>query len=49
MISLKSGMHKIKVVYFDSGGGNELNVYWRSHNGKKKIVSDKDLFVNAAK
>jgi alpha-L-fucosidase len=34
--ALKKGYHKIRVVYFDSGGGNELKTYIQSEKGKKE-------------
>jgi hypothetical protein len=34
--ALKKGFHKIKVVYFDGGGGNELKVYWEAADIKKR-------------
>jgi len=42
--ALKKGYHKIKVVYFDSGGGNELKVYWQTETGKKEIIPGNVLF-----
>jgi alpha-L-fucosidase len=35
-VALKKGFHKIKVVYFDSGGGNDLKVYLQADGGKKE-------------
>lgn len=32
---LKKGHHKLRVVYFDSGGGNELKVSIQANGGKK--------------
>lgn len=36
--ALKKGYHKIRVVYFDSGGGNELKVLWQAEGGKKELI-----------
>ncbi len=36
--ALKKGYHKIRVVYFDSGGGNELKVLMQSGSGTKKEI-----------
>ena len=35
---LKKGFHKIKVTYFDSGGGNELRVLMQPEGGTKKEI-----------
>jgi alpha-L-fucosidase len=42
--ALKQGLHKIKVVYFDSGGGNELSVYWSFANKEKVPIPANALF-----
>ena len=42
---LKKGYHKIRVVYFDSGGGNELKVYWQTETGKKEIIPGMFCFI----
>jgi len=42
--ALKRGFHKIKVIYFDSGGGNELKVYWSFASKEKEPIPDKALF-----
>lgn len=42
--ALKKGYHKIKVVYFDSGGGNELKVLWQAEGGKKELIPASVLF-----
>jgi alpha-L-fucosidase len=42
--ALKKGYHKIKVVYFDGGGGNELKVYWQPEGGKKEKIPAAVLF-----
>ena len=41
---LKKGFHKIKVVYFDSGGGNDLKVLIQPKGGKKEEISQSVLF-----
>jgi alpha-L-fucosidase len=42
--ALKKGYHKIKVVYYDDGGGNELKVFWQMEGGKKEMVPGGVLF-----
>jgi len=42
--ALKNGYHKIKVIYFDSGGGNELKVYWSAKGKNKEIIPANVLF-----
>ena len=42
--ALKKGYHKIRVVYFDSGGGNSLKVSMQPENGKKEIIAASLLF-----
>ena len=42
--ALKKGFHKIKVVYFDSGGGNELKVSWQNGKGNKETIPANVLF-----
>lgn len=41
---LKKGYHKIKVVYFDGGGGNELKVSWQPEGKKKELLPAAVLF-----
>ncbi|HYM94254.1 MAG TPA: PA14 domain-containing protein, partial [Chitinophagaceae bacterium] len=41
---LKKGFHKIKVVYFDSGGGNALKVFMQPSGGKKEEIPPAILF-----
>jgi alpha-L-fucosidase len=36
--ALKKGYHKIKVIYFDSGGGNELRLSMQQRGGKKEEI-----------
>lgn len=36
--ALKKGYHKIRVIYFDSGGGNELKVFIQPEGGTKTEV-----------
>src|SRR6478736_5146888 len=36
--ALKKGYHKIKVLYFDSGGGNSLKVSIQPEGGKKEVI-----------
>jgi alpha-L-fucosidase len=42
--ALKKGYHKIRVVYFDGGGGNELKVFWQPEGGKKELIPAAVLF-----
>ncbi|HMK16650.1 MAG TPA: alpha-L-fucosidase [Chitinophagaceae bacterium] len=42
--ALKKGYHKIKVLYFDSGGGNSLKVSMQSEGGKKEVIPAALLF-----
>ena len=42
--SLKKGFHKIKVLYFDSGGGNSLKVSLQPEGGKKEVIPAALLF-----
>jgi alpha-L-fucosidase len=42
--ALKKGFHKIKVVYFDSGGGNSLQALIQPEGGKKEEISPAILF-----
>lgn len=42
--ALKKGYHSIKVVYFDSGGGNELKVLWEVEGGKKEELPGMVLY-----
>jgi alpha-L-fucosidase len=42
--ALKKGYHKIKVLYFDSGGGNSLKVSIQPEGGKKEIIQASSLF-----
>jgi hypothetical protein len=37
--ALKKGFHKIKVLYFDSGGGNELKVFIQPQGGIKQEIA----------
>ena len=42
--ALKRGFHKIKVLYFDSGGGNSLKVSMQPEGGKKEVIPAALLF-----
>jgi alpha-L-fucosidase len=42
--ALRKGYHKIKVVYFDAGGGNELKVSWQNSKGSKEAIPANVLF-----
>lgn len=42
--ALRKGYHKIKVLYFDSGGGNELHVLMQPGSGTKTEIPASALF-----
>jgi hypothetical protein len=42
--ALKKGYHKIKVLYFDSGGGHELQVFMQAGKEKKQALRKDILF-----
>jgi alpha-L-fucosidase len=42
--ALRKGYHKIKIVYFDAGGGNELKVFWQNGNDKREEIPANVLF-----
>jgi len=42
--ALKKGLHKIRVIYFDSGGGNELKVLMQPEGGMKSELSGAMLY-----
>lgn len=42
--ALKKGFHKINVVYFDSGGSNDLKVFMQPEGGKKEELPQAILF-----
>ena len=42
--ALKKGMHKIRVIYFDSGGGNALKISIQPERGKKEEIPGSVLF-----
>ena len=42
--ALKKGFHKIKVLYFDSGGGNSLRVSMKEEGGVKREIPKDLLF-----
>jgi hypothetical protein len=41
---LKKGFHKIKILYFDSGGGNSLKVSMQAEGGSKIEIPTAVLF-----
>lgn len=43
-VALRKGYHKIKVLYFDSGGGNELRVFMQAQRGTKQELTAGMLF-----
>ncbi|TKK67662.1 hypothetical protein FC093_12990 [Ilyomonas limi] len=43
-IALKKGYHKIKVAYYDSGGGNNLTAFIQTEGGNKQPIDTKQLF-----
>jgi alpha-L-fucosidase len=42
--ALKKGFHKIRVLYFDSGGGNELKAYMQPEGKRKEEIPASILF-----
>ena len=42
--ALRKGFHMIKVLYFDSGGGNSLKVSLQPEGGKKEVIPAALLF-----
>ena len=42
--ALKKGYHKLRVVYFDSGGGNDLKVLYNAEGGTKTMLPGSILF-----
>jgi len=42
--SLKAGMHKLKVEYFQQGGGSLLEVYWENEETPKELIGKEVLF-----
>ncbi|HJS55919.1 MAG TPA: alpha-L-fucosidase [Chitinophagaceae bacterium] len=42
--ALKKGFHLIRVLYFDSGGGNSLKVSMQPEGGRKEIIPASSLF-----
>ncbi|HMI78020.1 MAG TPA: PA14 domain-containing protein, partial [Ferruginibacter sp.] len=42
--ALKKGLHKIRVTYFDSGGGNELKVLLQTEGGIKTEIPAGSLY-----
>jgi len=43
-VFLKKGYHKIKVDFFQAGGGLGLNVLIQAPNGKKELINNKILY-----
>jgi len=43
-VALRKGLHKIRVIYFDSGGGNELKVLMQPEGGVKTEITGTLLF-----
>jgi hypothetical protein len=43
-VALKKGYHKIRVLYFDNGGGNELKVSIQPEGGKKQEIPASILY-----
>jgi hexosaminidase len=42
--ALKKGFHRLRVVYFDSGGDNDLKVFIQPSGGIKTEISSDVLF-----
>jgi len=47
-VALKKGFHKIKVIYFDAGGRNELKVSWQNSTENKEMIPADVLFYVAS-
>ncbi len=43
-VALRKGLHKIRVIYFDSGGGNSLRVSIQPEGANKEIIPASPLF-----
>ena len=43
-IALQGGLHKVKLLYFQSGGRKSLKVFMRTSESKKIEISKKILF-----
>ena len=46
-VSLAAGYHKIRVAFFDAGGGAHLGVFWQPPGGKRELLPAGVLFHNA--
>jgi hypothetical protein len=44
-IGLQAGYHKIRVEFFEAGGGEELKVYWASSVMSEEEIPAKVLFI----
>ena len=44
VIALKKGFHKIKVRYFQCGGGKALKISWNGPDFSKKEIKENDLY-----
>jgi len=45
-IALGKGWHKIKLSYFQAGGGKNLKVYWSNSDFERKEITEEDLSSN---
>ena len=45
-INLKKGRHSLELRYFQSGGGQELNVFWKGPGFEKREMTKEDLSCN---
>ena len=43
-VALKKGFHKIKILYFDGGGGNALKISLKTDGGAKQEVAASSLY-----
>lgn len=44
-IALESGLHRIKVIYFEDYMGEELEVGWSSRSIREELIPDRVLFI----
>jgi alpha-L-fucosidase len=45
-IALSKGFHKIKVIFFEKGGQDELKVYWKGPGISEELIAEKVLYSN---
>ncbi|TVM00310.1 MAG: hypothetical protein CV087_14355 [Candidatus Brocadia sp. WS118] len=44
VVSLEAGFHRIRIRYFDAGGGAVMEFFWRPPGGKESLVPGNVLF-----